>query len=754
MNPKPPARRMLSAWVPYVVFAVAVALTLLGTSYIMRTSHTQDMLEFRTAAEETRHLIEARIQTYIELLRAGAAFFEASDSVSADEFRAYITRLRLPERSPGIQGMGYAARVLPGQLRQIERQLAALGQFAVWPPGRRAEYTVTLYLEPLDERNRAAIGYDMSSERGRREAMERARDTGEPSASNKLTLVQEIDEQKQPGFLIYVPVYLKSAPTRTVEERRAALVGYVYSPFRADDLLQGILAPETKSERALDFQVFDGAKPTIADLLHSTYDPARAGPDLSRLRYRIDMAGRPWTLEFVHFQSFAAIKPWLIPLTFLGGLILSVALFAVTLAQFRAWETAARHAAELRASEEALREGEARLRRLIVLERDARAAAQAADRAKDEFLATISHELRTPLNAMLGWLTMLRTGKVREDRRAGALDVIERNARTQARLIEDLLDVSRIITGKVRIDLQPIEVGPIVQTVIEALRPGADAKGVQLHPSLTTASTAVMGDSARVQQIVWNLLSNAIKFTPPGGHVYTDVAVASGHVHLQVRDTGVGITPEFLPHVFERFRQADASTTRAHSGVGLGLAIVRHLVELHGGHIEAQSEGTDRGATFTVRFPLAARAQTPAELAPASTSRGVPLDGIRVLVVDDDGDTRDMLMMSLTASGAEVRTAGSAEETLHLLADDKPDVLVSDIGMPEVDGYELIGRIRTLPDERGRVPAIALTSYVRPEDRARAFESGFQMHVAKPVELDALQRAVSTLARRFAIRDL
>src|SRR2546427_4738601 len=392
MNGSPLARRMLSAWVPYAALAIALALTLLGTSYVMRTSHAQDALEFRTAADETRHLIEARIQTYIELLRAGAAFFAASDSVTTDEFHAFVTHLRLAERYPGLQGMGYAAHVRSGELRQIERQLAALGRAdaGVWPPGRRAEYTPILYLEPLDERNRAAIGYDMFTERGRREAMERARDTGEASASSKVTLIQEIDDQKQPGFLIYVPVYRKGAPTTTPEERRAALVGYLYSPFRADDLLQGIVGPETNSDRALDFRIFDGAKPTTADLLHSSYDPARADPDLSRVTYRIDMAGRPWTLEFVHLRPFASIRPWLAPLTFIGGLILSVALFGVTLAQFRAWETAALHAAELRASEEALRESETRLRRLVVLEREARAVAQAADRAKDEFLATIS----------------------------------------------------------------------------------------------------------------------------------------------------------------------------------------------------------------------------------------------------------------------------------------------------------------------------------------------------------------------------
>jgi CheY-like chemotaxis protein len=255
-----------------------------------------------------------------------------------------------------------------------------------------------------------------------------------------------------------------------------------------------------------------------------------------------------------------------------------------------------------------------------------------------------------------------------------------------------------------------------------------------------------MGDAARLQQILWNLLSNAIKFTPPGGHVYLDLKTAGQELELSVRDTGVGIAPDFLPYVFERFRQADSSTTRTHSGVGLGLAIVRHLVELHGGRISAHSEGADRGALFVVRLPLATRA---AETRPTfKRTDGVPLEGIRVLVVDDDVDTREMLAEALAASGAQVAAAGSADEAMEVLKNGGADVLVSDIAMPDVDGYALIRRIRELPGERGRIPAIALTAYARPEDREQAIDAGFQLHLPKPVEIDALQASLAELAQR------
>jgi signal transduction histidine kinase len=274
--------------------------------------------------------------------------------------------------------------------------------------------------------------------------------------------------------------------------------------------------------------------------------------------------------------------------------------------QVGAWESAARHQIVLEASEGALRESEAQLLDLVVREREARTQAQEADRSKDEFLAVLSHELRTPLNAVLGWLSMLRTGSLPEERRRHALEVIERNARLQAHLIEDLLDVSRIVTGKMRLDLQPLTVASTAAAVVDALRPTADERGVHVRTAILPGIGVIDGDAARIQQIVWNLLSNAIKFTPRDGHVSVALTEESGFVQLSVSDTGVGIDPEFLPHVFERFRQADSSTTRFHTGVGLGLAITRHLAELHGGSVEARSEGLNRGATFIVRLPAKA----------------------------------------------------------------------------------------------------------------------------------------------------
>jgi signal transduction histidine kinase len=595
------SRWLPHARAPYAVLLVSVTLTLLGTYYVARTDAARDELRFRATAEEIRHLIDIRIHAYVELLRAGVALFGASDTVTEPEFRSFVKHLRL-ERYPGIQGIGFAMRVSEAD-----------GSVPVWPAGDRDEYTSILYLEPLDERNRRAIGYDMFSEPVRRAAMERARDTGEPTASGKVRLIQETGGNvSQAGFLIYVPVYRLGIDPTSVEERRAALIGYVYSPFRTDDLLHGIL---DRGGPPLAFTVYDGPKPDPAALMHAsdTRQHSESPHENLESTHTLDVAGRPWTLSFVGQRHFDGSSPiWLAPVTLGGGLLVSLALFAILRSQYRARESAEEHAAELRSSEELLRASESRLRRLVVLEREARAEAQAADRAKDEFLATLSHELRTPLNAMLGWIAILRAGKIRPERRADAMEVIERNAKTQARLIEDLLDVSRIITGKVQLDLQPMHLAPIVHTVVETLRPGADAKHVQLEARVEPEQGEIQGDAARMQQVVWNLVSNAIKFTPAGGHVTLEMQATTGGVQLTVRDTGIGIEADFLPHVFERFRQADSSTTRSHGGIGLGLAIVRHLVELHGGRISAESDGRDRGSRFIVWLPVAHDVATPA----------------------------------------------------------------------------------------------------------------------------------------------
>jgi len=384
--------------------------------------------------------------------------------------------------------------------------------------------------------------------------------------------------------------------------------------------------------------------------------------------------------------------------------------------------------------------------------------AEESSRLKEEFLATISHELRTPLSAILGWTRMLRMGQLSGEDHAKALDTIERNARAQAQLIDDLLDVSRIITGKLRMDVRPSEPNSFIDAAVEAVRPAAEAKGVRVQKVIDTAAISIPGDPVRLQQVVWNLLSNAIKFTPRGGRVQIRSERVNSHLEIVVSDTGQGIAPDFLPHVFDRFRQADQKTSRRHGGMGLGLSIVRHLVELHGGTVQASSDGVGHGATFTVHLPIspiyhvdaaAGRVHPGArDLLPANESTD-RLDGLLILVVDDEPDTRDLLRQGLEYNGARVRVAASAAEALAALGNEVPDILISDIGMPEVDGYDLIRQIRGLQVESGRrVAAIALTAYTRVADRLQALRAGYDMHVPKPVELTELCAVAASLTRR------
>ncbi len=335
------------------------------------------------------------------------------------------------------------------------------------------------------------------------------------------------------------------------------------------------------------------------------------------------------------------------------------------------------------------------------------------------------------------------------------METIERNAKSQAQLIEDILDVSRIITGRLRLDVHPIDPAPVIEQAIEAVRPAAEAKGIRLQSVLDPRAGPVSGDPNRLQQVVWNLISNAVKFTPRGGRVQVRLERVDSHIEIIISDTGQGISPEFLPQVFDRFRQADGTSTRRHGGLGLGLAIVRHLVEMHGGTVHAESQGDGCGATFIVKLPLIAvrpdsRAQARAHptLSGASLPESPSLDGLRIMIVDDEPDTRDMLRLMIEKIGAEVRPCSSAEEAFRVFQTWEPDVLVSDIEMPGEDGYDLIRRLRQWEAGRGRqTPAVALTAYARTEDRMRALQAGYQIHVAKPVEPAELAVVIATLAR-------
>jgi signal transduction histidine kinase/CheY-like chemotaxis protein len=408
-------------------------------------------------------------------------------------------------------------------------------------------------------------------------------------------------------------------------------------------------------------------------------------------------------------------------------------------------EELSKYISELQRSEEARGQ-------LLVRAERARAEAEAANRIKDEFLAMLSHELRTPLTSLLGWSSVLIDSINDEKLLIQGLEAIDRNARVQTQLIDDLLDISRIVSGKLILDARPLDIASVTRAAINVVRPAADAKNISLDYGAEPGLGAISADSARIHQVIWNLLSNAVKFTPKGGQITVRIGQERSQVKVTVQDTGQGIHPEFLPRVFDRFRQADSSTTRNFGGLGLGLAIVRHLVELHGGTVTAESEGMGKGARFTVAFPVMtdrAEVAAPAHGGEVTAPETRSLDGLRVLLVDDEPEARQIISLVVGRAGAEVNTCASASEALEKLVEWRPDVMLSDIAMPDEDGYSLMRKVRSLPrDKGGETPAAALTAYAREEDRARSLAAGYQMHISKPIPATQLVTMVANLAGR------
>ena len=709
-----------------LVFAGGLAFTAFVVAMLAMTTARGDRQRFEASALAAQDVVLDRIETSIALLR-GAAGLLASREVdpSVHEFRAYMNRIGLRELYPGILGIGYSRRIAPDERQALEHELERQGHpgFRVWPEHARETWHSIVLLEPLDERNRAAVGFDMFTHPVRRAAMERARDTGRAAASAIVELVQEIDARKQPGFLIYLPVFRGDGVPATVEERRSRLRGFVYAPIRAEDFLASAFSHETRPSVAL--RIRHEAASGAAQLLYQRaagHDPDAA---LHRLQTRADVAGEPWRFEF--WSSASRADALAVPLLVaIAGLGISAALAMLL------W-----------------REHHARNAIQAALEREqaARGLAERSNRMKDEFLATLSHELRTPLSAIVGWASVLRSGRLSAAETGNALEVIDRNAKAQARLIEDLLDTNRIVSGKLRLDLNPIHPERALEAALETVLPLARQKDVAVRKHVAAPGLLVRADSARLQQVIWNLLSNAIKFTPAGGRIDITIERAGSRMRLSVADTGEGIEPRFLALVFDRFAQADGSITRRHGGLGLGLAIVRELVALHGGSVRADSAGPGSGATFVVELPLEsgdgdAVPEEP-EVAPP-----VLLEGVKVLVVDDEADARHLVGLLLEQRRAQVKCTQSAAEALAAMDDFEPDVLVSDIGMADVDGYELMRRVRARPAGRGgAVPAVALTAYARETDRQEALRAGFQHFLVKPVQAERLIAVVAELAQ-------
>ena len=736
------ARIVLRPWVPYAVLVTGVALALAAANYVASTERAGAQAEFHTVAREAGQQIQFRIDTYLEVIRAGGALLRVNNEIQASEFRAFVAGLQLQERFPGLEGIGFAPWVPRRQLGQLLRNLRLEGSnIRLSPGGRRPEYFPTIFFEP-PLKGQPPVGFDLGTHPALLKAMESARDSGGLTITTMLAANSFGGINRDPTALVLLPTYKTGAVLDTTEDRRRALVGFVLAPLRLKELLRHM--SEEISANVV-FDIYDGSTAVTPDLQAD----ADRGP--YHHTQSVQIADRHWiVLVSSRVGADEAVITKAAQRTLFLGFSFSVLLFLISRIQIRAWRVAATHEAELQASELTLQKTESDLRMMVDLERHARSEAQTASRAKDEFLTVISHELRTPLNAVIGWVSMLRSGAVREERRPHALETIERNARLQVQLIEDLLDVSRLAMGKTRLELRLANLDPIVNAVMDSLRPAAETRGLTLMTSTRSGGNLIRADTGRVQQIVWNLVSNAIKFTPPGGRVDVHVERDDAHVRVVVRDTGIGIRPEFLPHVFERFRQGDSSTTRAYGGVGLGLAIVRELVDMHGGSVAASSEGENRGTTFTVQFPSAAVVGQ--SMAPLTQGPPVvpALRGVRVLVVDDDLTTRELLSEALAAMQANTVVAGSVPEALERLLSEGADIVVSDIAMPLEDGFSLIHRIRSLTGPLGQIPAIALTAYARAEDHDKAVQAGFQISLTKPVALIELQDSISQLVRHAA----
>ena len=572
---------MRRSLIPQILLAIGLALSVAGADAARDLVESRQQLRFNGAAARVKAALDSRIDSYLAMLLGGAGLFAASEDVSLTEFKAYVDRLDIRRRYPGIQGIGFSRIISPESRGRVEASMRQhYPRFAFHPAGDRPVHHAIVYLEPRDDRNMAALGFDMYTEEHRRQAMDRARDEGVPAATRRVKLIQEIDPAtEQAGFLIYVPVYVGGDVPATEEERRERLLGFVYSPFRASDLLRGI--SDLANTRDVTFDVLDWPQDGSPQPLHRGAGSGATPRLVSDVETTV--AGQRWVLRIRAVPEAGRMGGWGLA-TFVAtiGTLLSLALFAVTRTQIKARMEAERTAEELRRSGAALRD---------------------ANRGKDEFLAVVSHELRTPLNAIVGWVSMLRRGMVPPHNRDHALDVIARNAAAQTRLIEDLLDVSRAVGGRLSLEIGELDVETTLRAAVDSVKPAAERHGLRLQCHFEPGLGTIKGDPARLQQVVLNVLSNGIKFTPAGGTVTLNAGRQRDGVVIRISDTGVGISRSFLPHVFERFRQEDTSTTRAHSGIGVGLAIARHIVEMHAGKIEVTSDGEGRGTTCTIVLP-------------------------------------------------------------------------------------------------------------------------------------------------------
>ena len=736
---------------PYTLLLVSLGATAFVTNITFHASRHESSLQFDRLAHQAVSTIEMRMRTYEDALIHTRGLFLVKEDVTNQQFRIFSDSLNLAKEYPGVRSLGYIKHVRAKDLASTIAHIRKTENpdFNVWPekPQREA-YDIIVYRVALDSSGSHAIGYDMGLESTRRESLEHARDTGQPTLSHRLTtLVQNGGEDPQTAIFLVVPLYRIGAPIETVEQRRAAITGFVYSPFRAKELFKHIVEDFSKDERVLGIDVYDNNDGSSPELLYSNSETPKSShstePNPFIERAQIKIGGAQWIIVVSALQGFminsSERSPWFV---LVAGLIISLLLFRLG----RVYEA---YVKALRGSEALHKKNATENERLYIESRN-------INRAKDEFLATLSHELRTPLTVIQGHSELLKNRahrSVSEKELDESIDAIYRNSQAQTRIVSDLLDVSSIITGKVVLRPQSVRAAESIFAAAQSLKLSADAKEIKLEIDLQDTELAqVFGDPTRIQQILWNLISNAIKFTPRGGFIWITGRPLETDYEISVRDSGHGIEPDFLPHVFDRFRQEDNSSTRKVGGLGLGLSIVRSLVETQGGSVTAKSAGRDKGSEFIIRLPLATSTQMGSKASKGRTLdlTGVPPDlslrGARVLIIDDEPDACVLISRYLERAGAKTYLAASAAEGYSLYQKMHPQLIISDISMPLEDGYSLIRRIRSSEkDKEHFTPAIALTAFAREEDRKRALEAGYHLHIPKPVAQSTLVDAAFAL---------
>jgi len=740
------ARRRTIAWAALTFLALAlVALALSLSASADARRNAGERFAFKVA--EAQFAIQQRLMAYEQVLRGGVALFTAMGAhVTRDMWHAYVAGLAIEGNYPGIQGIGFSERIREEDLHTHLASIRAEGfpDYQISPEGVRGEYTSIIFLEPFDWRNKRAFGFDMFSEPMRRAAMTRARDEGQPAVSGKVILVQETEESVQNGFLMYMPVYQPEAASGTVAERRAALLGYVYAPFRARDLLQGTLRPEQFANIRLE--VFDGQMIEEDALLYDSLEALAGAADLHAFATEklVQTNGRVWTIRYTSRPDLDATIDRQTPqLILFGGSLMSLLLTAVI------WSLSSNRerARQLAKANGDLR-GEITERTKLETELiDARDAAEAANRAKSVFLANMSHELRTPLNGVLGYAQMLKRNRDLSEWQAGAVNTIEQSGQHLLTLISDILDVSKIEAGKLELTCTAVCLPELLAGVTDTLCPKAEEKDLAFIFDLPDGLPPwVEADDKRLRQVLLNLLGNAVKFTD-SGHVRFRIAHSAAtptHVRLrfEVEDTGIGIPTDKLEAIFEPFEQVSDPQRRS-AGTGLGLSITANLVRLMGSQVHAESAlGAGSRFWFDLSLPLAEADQAESNNSALVTGYAGPRRS--VLIVDDTAANRDLLADALTFAGLEVQQATNGQEGLDQASLAPPDVILMDVMMPLMDGLEATRRIRKMLHLR-QVPIIAISASVSPDDRARAVAAGANSFIGKPVDLRQLFREIGAL---------